>query len=148
MEDNIIGFHHFSIKAQRFQQTVDFYGTLGFKEVHSWSLPEFHLEQCTMLYHPRLNTYIEICDKKAHFPTQGRRRKEGEDFVENAIMHLCFVVKDAQRAYETALGNGAKPLSERTSLQLNSPVKSVSVANSLVYSPNGEVIEFLEAVEF
>lgn len=89
--------------------------------------------------------YIEICDRNADFPTQGRKRKEGERYVENALLHIYFSVKDAQKAYHHAISNGATPLSEKTTLQLHNTAKSVQVSNSLVYSPNGEVIEFLES---
>jgi glyoxylase I family protein len=52
LKDNIVGFHHLSIKAQDFDKTIGFYGNLGFIVVHEWSLPEFNLERCAMLLMP------------------------------------------------------------------------------------------------
>lgn len=149
LSDNILGFHHVSIKAQNFDQTVEFYLNFGFLIMHSWSLPEFQLERCVMLYNANINYYLEICDKNANFPTQGRRRKDTDEYIENALLHICFTVKDATKAKNKALKIGAKELSKSVeTIELKDNNKSVSVTNSLVYSPNGEVIEFLEAVDF
>ncbi|KQB42704.1 VOC family protein [Flavobacterium aquidurense] len=148
MNNNIIGFHHFAIKAHDFQRTVQFYETLNFEVVHGWSLPEFNLEKCVMLKNKAFDCYIEICDNNADFPTQGRKRKQGDPYVENSLLHICFTVIDAKKAYDEAIENGAKPLSQKETLELKDRKKSVIVSNSLVYSPNGEVIEFLESVVF
>lgn len=146
---NIIGFHHYSIKVIDFEKTLKFYESLGFEEVHSWSLPSFQLKRGMMLFNQRINCYLELFDKDAVVPTQGRIRKEGDEYVENAILHICFVVKDADSARKKAIQNGALDLSEGVlELELNNEKKSVKVRNSLVYSPNGEVIEFLEDVRF
>ncbi|MCV9929794.1 VOC family protein [Flavobacterium sp. LS1R49] len=148
MNSNIIGFHHFAIKAQDFEKTVQFYRTLNFEVVHGWSLPEFNLEKCVMMKNKGFDCYIEICDNNANFPTQGRKRKKGDSYVENSLLHICFTVGDANKAYNEAIENGAKPLSAKETLELRSLKKIVTVSNSLVYSPNGEVIEFLESVVF
>ncbi|WP_222165184.1 VOC family protein [Edaphocola aurantiacus] len=149
LQDNIIGFHHVSIKAQNFEETLAFYQHLGFEPVHHWSLPEFNLERCAMLYHKAIKYYIEICDKNALIPTQGRPRRAGDEYIENALLHICFVVRDADAARIAALHYGATDLSEGSfELALSNDTKTVQVKNSLVYSPNGEVIEFLEQVNF
>jgi len=149
LQDNIIGFHHYSLKAQDVEITIAFYERLGFKTLHSWSLPDFNLEKCVMMHNPKINSYIEICDKNANMPAQGRKRSDEEEFVENSILHICFVVKDAEKARAEALKNGATDLSEGVlEIDLINGNKSVNVRNSLVYSPNGEVIEFLESVSF
>lgn len=149
LKDNIIGFHHLSIKAQDFDGTITFYGKLGFKIVHEWSLPEFNLERCAMLFNASIGYYLEICDKNAAIPTQGRRRQEGDEYVENALLHLCFTVADAEDARIQAIAHGAQDLSGSVfQLTLRQDTKEVTVRNSLVYSPNGEVIEFLEQVDF
>ncbi|MNL77507.1 hypothetical protein D3C87_2037120 [compost metagenome] len=58
-------------------------------------------------------------------------------------------MKDAAKAREEALKVGATDLSNGVfEIQLKNKLKSVNVYNSLVYSPNGEVIEFLEQVSF
>lgn len=148
MNDNIKGLHHFAIKAQDFNKTVQFYNTLNFEVVHDWSLPKFKLEKCVMMKNTGFDCYIEICDRNADFPTQGRKRTAGEDYVESALLHICFTVLDAKKAYEDAINNGARPLSKKETLQLKNATRSIQVSNSLVYSPNGEVIEFLESVSF
>lgn len=149
LEDNIIAFHHYSLKAENVDSTIKFYESLGFKVLHSWSLPDFQLEKCVMMRNEKINSYIEICDKNANMPSQGRKRNDDEEFVENSILHICFVVIDAEKARVEALKNGAKDLSEGIfEIDLINENKSVNVRNSLVYSPNGEVIEFLESVSF
>lgn len=149
LSDNIIGFHHVSIKAENFEETLLFYQKLGFEEVHRWSLPAFNLEKCVMLKHAALGYHLEVCDRNADIPTQGRKRVAGDPYIENALLHICFVVKDAEEARQRALQIGAKDLSKGVfTLDLVSSTKTVNVRNSLVYSPNGEVIEFLEQTDF
>lgn len=149
LQHNIIGFHHVSIKAKDFENTVDFYTHFGFEIVHKWSLPDFNLEKCVMLHHRAINYYLEICDEHADIPTQGRKRKPDDEYIENALLHLCFVVKDADLARKQALACGAQDLSQGLfELDLSNETKGIHVRNSLVYSPNGEVIEFLEQLDF
>ena len=149
LADNISGFHHVSIKAQNWEETLTFYQNLGFEVLHSWSLPEINMEKCVMLQHPGINFHLEICDKNADMPTQGRKRQEGEGYVENALLHICFTVQDAELAHRQALAFGAIDLSKGLAdMELRNELKTVHARNSLVYSPNGEVIEFLEPVKF
>ncbi|SKB63360.1 Catechol 2,3-dioxygenase [Soonwooa buanensis] len=149
LSENIIGFHHYSLKVNDFEKTLKFYESLGFEEVHSWSLPSFQLKKGMMIFNQRINCYIELFDRDAAIPTQGRIRKIEDEYVENAILHICFVVKDADLARKKAIENGAFDLSEDVlELELSNENRSVKVRNSLVYSPNGEVIEFLEEVKF
>jgi len=96
-----------------------------------------------------INCYIELFDKNAAIPTQGRIRKPNDEYIENAILHICFTVKNAEQARNEALKNGATDLSQGVfELDLVNQSKSVKVRNSLVFSPNGEVIEFLEQTNF
>ncbi|GAA3631757.1 VOC family protein [Flavivirga jejuensis] len=149
LSDNIIAFHHYAIKAQNFQTTINFYEKLGFSLVHDWSLPEYNLKKGAILYSLKTNTYIEVFDKNAEIPTQGRKRGEDEEFIENSILHICFVVKDAEKARISAIEAGAKDLSGGVlNIDLLNIRKKVNVTNSIVFSPNGEVIEFLEHVSF
>ena len=149
LSENIVAFHHYSLKVNDFEATLKFYHSLGFKEIHSWSLPAFDLKKGMMLHNEKIDCYIELFDKEAAIPTQGRKRNVQDEFVENAILHICFTVKDAAKARIEALKNGAVDLSEKVlELTLSNDKKSVNVKNSLVYSPNGEVIEFLERVTF
>lgn len=149
LTENITGFHHVSIKAKNIEETIQFYQKLGFEAVHDWSLPDFNIEKCAMLHQKKLNYYLEICDKNADMPTQGRKRLHEDEYVENALLHICFTVQNADEARKKALEYGAKDLSNGIfQLDLTNIGKTVNVKNSLVYSPNGEVIEFLEHVDF
>lgn len=149
LKHNIIGFHHVSIKAKEFDSTVNFYKNLGFEIVHTWSLPDFNMEKCVMLHHKAINYFLEICDKNADMPTQGRKRKSDDEYIENALLHICFIVKDAELARKKAIEIGAKDLSHgAVTMDIANEAKTIKVRNSLVYSPNGEVIEFLEKVDF
>lgn len=148
MNNNIKGFHHFAVKAQNVDETIEFYRTLNFEITHSWSLPQFNLEKCVMMKNKAFDCYIEICDNNADFPTQGRKRIPGDPYIENALLHICFTVEDAEKAFNEAVKNGAKPLSVKETLELENLGKRVKVSNSLVYGLNGEVIEFLETVSF
>ncbi|MGJ1420003.1 VOC family protein [Sphingobacterium spiritivorum] len=149
LKENIIRFHHVCIKAQDITETVTFYKQFGFEEVHHWSLPEFELEMCVMLYHRGLDCHLEICDQNASIPTQGRKRYPEEEYVENALLHLCFMVKDVAEAMQQAISYGAKPLSKEVwEINLKNEKKTVTVNNGLVYSPNGEVIEFIKELSF
>jgi len=143
----IIGIHHIAIRAEDFEGTVQFYTeVLGFSVGHTWSLPEFNLRQAAMLKSPDGNSYIEIYDNEADIPAQGRKKKPEEAFVQTALLHLCLTVEDSKKAYDLAIEGGAKPCHEPMVLHLGNP--AITVHNSLVYSPNGEVIEFLERVDF
>ncbi|MDH1882590.1 MULTISPECIES: VOC family protein [unclassified Empedobacter] len=149
LAENIVAFHHYSLKVNDFEKTLKFYDSLGFEEVHSWSLPSFKLKKAVMIYNKNINCYIELFDKDAEIPTQGRKRQADDEYIENSILHICFMVKDAEKAREEAIKNGAFDLSKGVhELLLSNDKKPVNVRNSLVYSPNGEVIEFLENVHF
>ncbi|MNU43487.1 Glyoxalase-like domain protein [compost metagenome] len=149
LTENILAFHHYSLKVVNFDVTLKFYNALGFDEIHSWELPSFNLKKGMMLYNEKINCHIELFDKDAEIPTQGRKRNPDDEFIENSILHICFTVENAEKAREEALKIGAKDLSEGVfEISLANEKKSVEVRNSLVYSPNGEVIEFLEKVKF
>ena len=149
LKNNIIGFHHVCIKANDVEKTVAFYKCLGFQRVHRWSLPQINMQNCVMLHHKTINYFLEICDENADMPTQGRKRVMGDPYIENALLHICFMVKDAELARQQALECGAKDLSgAAVVVDISSSTKTKQVKNSLVYSPNGEVIEFLQSVDF
>lgn len=145
----IKGFHHINIKAQNVDETELFYARMGFIRVHSWKFKEFNITKCVMMFHPEANMYLEICDPDAKMPTQGRPRKEGEEYTESALMHICFFVDDAAVAFQEAIRAGAKPfLPANTIVLKDDNTEALEATNSLVYSPNGEVIEFLESDPF
>ncbi len=73
--------------------------------------------------------------------SQGRKRNAGEEFVRGALLHFAINVNDVSKAYEIALAHGAMKCIEPSVVELGSTDKVVK--NALVYSPNGEVIEFI-----
>lgn len=145
-KNKVSGIHHIAIRAKDFEATVAFYTTLGFALSHSWSLPEFNLKQAAMLKSADGNGYIEIYDDEADIPAQGRKRLPGEPLVQTALLHICLSVADATDAFHEAISHGATACLAPMTLQLGEP--AVIVRNSLVYSPNGEVVEFLEHTDF
>ncbi|MBB6502173.1 VOC family protein [Pedobacter cryoconitis] len=143
----VLGLHHIAIRAQDFEQTVDFYTrVLDYSVAHTWSLPSFNLKQAAMLKSADGLSFIEIYDREADIPAQGRQKQKGEEFVQTALLHICLTVKDSRLAYEMAIAGGATSCHEPMTLHLGDP--AITVYNSLVYSPNGEVIEFLERAAF
>ncbi|QNK64876.1 VOC family protein [Pedobacter sp. PAMC26386] len=143
----VSGLHHIAIRAEDFERTVSFYTEiLGYTIGHTWSLPEFNLKQAAMLKSADGQSYIEIYDQEADIPAQGRKKQAQEDFVQTALLHICLTVENSKIAYEMAIAGGATSCHEPMVLELGNP--AITVHNSLVYSPNGEVIEFLEWVNF
>lgn len=143
----IKGLHHLAIRAKDFDQTLKFYtGALDFSVSHTWSLPEFNIRQAAMLKSSDGNTFIEIFDGQANAPREGRGANEGEEVRTGALLHLAMSVENAKAAYDRCLDAGAISCVEPMRLSLGNP--PVIVNNSLVYSPNGEVIEFIEGNPF
>ncbi|MBC8984387.1 VOC family protein [Pedobacter sp. N36a] len=143
----IKGLHHLAIRAQDFEKTLQFYtDALDFSVVHTWTLPEFNIKQAAMIKSWDGQTFIEIFDGAAEVPMEGEAAKAGEAVKTGALLHLAMSVVDAAAAYERCLHAGASPYIAAMNLSLGHP--PVSVRNALVYSPNGEVIEFLEGQPF
>lgn len=139
---NVKGIAHVAIQAENFEALVAFYtNALEFTEVYRWSLPQHGIEMAAMLKSSDGVTMIELFDNKADIAGQGRKRAAGEEIVKGALLHLALNVDDVQAAYDTALRHGATQCIAPSTFALGKPGKIVS--NALVYSPNGEVLEFL-----
>lgn len=140
---NILGIHHVAIRAKDFDKTVQFYTQgLGFTVSHSWALPAFNIKQACMLKSGDGHSYIEVFDYSANAPTQGEKADDDSEIKTGALLHFALNVVDAKLAFEQAIEAGGTECVVPMVLQLGNP--PVEVKNSLVYSPNGEVIEFLE----
>lgn len=140
---HISGIHHIAIRAKDFDATVRFYTkVLHFHVRHTWSLPQYQLKAAVMLKSADGGTFIEVFDNDADIAAQGRRAALGEEPVQGALLHLCLSVDNAKAAYEAALAAGATSCVKPATLFLGNP--PLEVHNALVYSPNGEVIEFIE----
>ncbi|MGG0286592.1 VOC family protein [Peribacillus butanolivorans] len=144
---NIKGIAHIAIQAKDFDEVIRFYtNALNFKIAHTWALPEFNLEKAAMLVSSDGNTFIEVFDYEAQIAAQGRKALEHEEIKHGALLHFALTVENASEAYKTAIHFGAKNCVPPATMELGYPV--IKVNNALVYSPNGEVIEFIEKVNF
>lgn len=143
----IKGLHHLAIRARDFEKTIHFYTTaLDFSISHTWTLPEFNIKQAAMLKSWDGQTFLEIFDAAAAVAMEGQAAEPGQEIRTGALLHLAMRVDDSEAAYQRCLLAGASQCIEPMSLSLGNP--AVHVRNSLVYSPNGEVIEFLEGDPF
>ncbi|MGP7816577.1 VOC family protein [Niallia sp. 01092] len=144
---SVNGLAHIAIQAKNYKTTIDFYTkALGFKVGHHWSLPSFQIKEAAMLVSPDQRSCIEIFDSEAVIPAQGKKALSEEDIAYGALLHVAFYVDNAEEMYQKALAHGAKAYIEPNQLSLGEP--PLVVKNALVYSPNGEVIEFMEDIDF
>ncbi|OAB30005.1 glyoxalase [Paenibacillus macquariensis subsp. defensor] len=144
---SIKGLSHVAIQARDYKATITFYiEVLGFKLGHHWSLPSFQIKEASMLISPDQRTCIEIFDNDAVIPAQGKKALSEEDIAHGALLHLAFFVDNVDEMYQKALAHGAKSFIEPDSLSLGKP--ALLVRNAIIHSPNGEVIEFIEDVDF
>lgn len=144
---SVKGLSHVAIQAKDYQATITFYTeVLGFKVGHHWSLPSFNIEDASMLVSPDRRTCIEVFDNHAVIPAQGKKAASDDEIAHGALLHLAFYVDDVEAIYQKALAHGAKTFVEPGTLALGEP--PLTVKNALIHSPNGEVIEFIEEVDF
>ncbi|NOU89130.1 VOC family protein [Paenibacillus sp. LMG 31460] len=144
---SVKGLAHVAIQAKDYQATLTFYTqVLGFKIGHHWSLPSFQIQEAAMLISPDQRTCIEIFDNEAVIPAQGKKALSDEDIAHGTLLHFAFYVDNVEEVYQKALAHGAKAFIEPDELSLGEP--PLVVRNALVHSPNGEVIEFIEDVDF
>lgn len=143
----VTGHHHIAIRATDFDQTLNFYiKGLGYSLSHEWDLPQFNLRRAAMLKSPDGQSFLEVFDSEADIAAQGRKKLDHEPFVQTALLHLCLSVTDFEKAYQAALFAGATACIPPSRLTLGNP--PVYVHNALIYSPNGEVIEFIKHGSF
>lgn len=144
---SVKGLSHVAIQASDYKATITFYiEVLGFKLGHHWSLPLFQIKEASMLISPDQRTCIEIFDNDAVIPAQGKKASSEEDIAHGALLHLAFYVDNVDEMYQKALAHGAKAYIEPDYLSLGEP--PLIVKNAVIHSPNGEVIEFIEDINF
>ncbi|ULO10153.1 VOC family protein [Paenibacillus sp. 19GGS1-52] len=147
MTDECKGLAHVAIQAKNYKETITFYiEVLGFKVGHHWSLPSFQIKEASMLVSPDQRTCIEIFDDAAVIPAQGKKALSEEDIAHGALLHFAFYVNNVEEIFQKALAHGAKAFIEPDYLSLGEP--PLVIKNALIHSPNGEVIEFIEDVDF
>ncbi|AIQ61634.1 VOC family protein [Paenibacillus borealis] len=141
------GLAHVAIQARDYTATIAFYTeVLGFKRGHHWSLPLFHIEEASMLISPDHRTCLEIFDNEAVIPAQGKKAASEDEIAHGALLHLAFYVDNVEEIYQIALAHGARTFVAPDTLSLGEP--PLLVKNALIHSPNGEIIEFIEEVDF
>ncbi|KJD45551.1 VOC family protein [Paenibacillus terrae] len=144
---SVKGLAHVAIQAQDYQATIAFYTeVLGFKRGHHWSLPSFQIREASMLISPDQRTCLEIFDNDAVIPAQGKKASSEDEIAHGALLHFAFYVDDVNEIYQKALAHGARTFVKPDQLTLGEP--PLVVKNAVIYSPNGEVIEFIEDVDF
>ncbi|QLG37761.1 VOC family protein [Paenibacillus sp. E222] len=144
---SVNGLAHVAIQARNYEDTLSFYtDVLGFKVGHSWSLPVFQITEACMLISPDQRTCIELFDPGAVIAAEGEPADSPEAVKHGALLHFAFYVDNVEKIYEQALAHGAKPYVQPDWISLGEP--PLQVRNAVVHSPNGEVIEFLEEVDF
>ncbi|AET57755.1 glyoxalase/bleomycin resistance protein/dioxygenase [Paenibacillus terrae HPL-003] len=144
---SVKGLAHVAIQAQDYQATIAFYTeVLGFKRGHHWSLPSFQIREASMLISPDQITCLEIFDNDAVIPAQGKKASSEDEIAHGALLHFAFYVDDVNEIYQKALAHGARTFVKPDQLTLGEP--PLVVKNAVIYSPNGEVIEFIEDVDF
>lgn len=144
---SVKGLAHVAIQARNYEDTLLFYtDVLGFKVGHSWSLPAFQITEACMLLSPDQRTCIELFDPGAVIAAEGERADSPEAVKYGALLHFAFYVDNVDETYERALAHGAKSYVQPDWVSLGEP--PLQVRNAVVHSPNGEVIEFLEEVNF
>lgn len=144
---SVKGLSHVAIQARDYKATIAFYiEVLGFKLGHYWSLPSFQIKEASMLISPDQRTCIEIFDNDAVIAAQGKKALSEADITHGALLHLAFYVDNVDEMYQKALAHGAKAFIEPDSLSLGEP--PLLIRNAIIHSPNGEIIEFIEDVDF
>jgi catechol 2,3-dioxygenase-like lactoylglutathione lyase family enzyme len=136
-----------AIQATDYQGTIDFYTRVfGFRVGHHWSLPSYRIQDASMLVSPDGRTCLENFDNDAVIAAQGRKAETADEIAHGALLHLAFYVENVEEMYQHVLEHRASTCREPSTLSLGEP--PLLVKNALVFSPNGEVIELLEEVQF
>jgi catechol 2,3-dioxygenase-like lactoylglutathione lyase family enzyme len=144
---SVKGLSHVAIQAKDYKATITFYiEVLGFKLGHHWSLPSFQIKEASILISPDQRTCIEVFDNDAVIPAQGKKASSEEDIAHGALLHFAFYVDNVDEIFQKALAHGAKTFIEPAHLSLGEP--PLLIKNAIIHSPNGEIIEFIEDVNF
>ncbi|MFW5787617.1 MAG: VOC family protein [Halanaerobiales bacterium] len=127
--NNINGFHHLALKADDYEQTIEFYVQgLNFDIDLEWEMDDG--KRAAMVNTGNEN-YLEIFE--------GREK----EIQNGAYLHLAFSTSDCEQALTKAQNAGAEITQQPQELEIPSePVKKVKIA--FCKGPDGEIIEFFE----
>lgn len=145
-EQDFLGLHHYAVRAPDLARSVAFYEALGFRQVHSWTLPDYRIDHAVMMQAPDGNSWIELFDLQAEIPMQGAGAQNGQKVATGALAHICLAVTDLDRASSRIVAAGARHLHGPEALSLGTP--AVDVQNAIFEGPAGEIIELLTQVRF
>ncbi|MSP04257.1 MAG: VOC family protein [Acetobacteraceae bacterium] len=136
-------FHHVAIRAVDFDATIKFYTDgLGFRLQLPFAIPG-RIDRAAFL-DAGDGRFIEVFGQGSNVQSEGRRRTEGEDRTEGAMLHFCLRAADTDTSFARALAAGATSRVEPVTRRLSeNPLVEVRIA--FVTGPNGEVIEFLQS---
>lgn len=119
--------HHVALVAENFEETVDFYESLGFTRYTGWGEGDRRI----VLMDMGNQSYLEI------FASSPESTREGGRFV-----HLAFAVEDVSAAFAKALSLGAVEKIAPKIVELASEPKKITIQCAFVTGLNGEILEF------
>ena len=108
-EQLFVGFHHFALRSPNLQRSITFFEALGFRQVHSWRLPEYSIDRAVMMQAGDSKSWIEIFDLKAGIPMQGRATRGPNTMLD---ANACFTV--ASRSASTLASCLLRALCQRS----------------------------------
>ena len=128
-----LGIAHLALKASDFEKSLAFYRDgLGMTPYIGWGEPGKRIQ---MLKFGDGAGILELFEGgNEEIPEMGR------------YIHFAYSVVDVEKAYNTAISSGAKPLTPPKVVNLDSKPKKVSINIAFVYGPDNEQIEFFKEV--
>ena len=124
---------HLALKAVDFDKSYKFYTEgLGMTPYISWGEGDKHIQML------KFGSGAGILELFA-----GGSDAEAEL---GKYIHFAYGVEDVDKAYETALAAGARPLTPPKSVDLDSEPRKVTIRIAFVYGPDNEQIEFFKEI--
>ncbi|MBO2535649.1 VOC family protein [Rummeliibacillus suwonensis] len=141
------GLAHIALMANDYKSTIQFYkDVFGFTVGYKWTLPSFKIDEATMLVSPDGVTCIEIFDRKAEVPAQGKKASNTNEVKYGALLHFAIYVSDVDKVFQCAINHKAAAISKPEYLKLGD--RELTVYNAIVEGLNGEMIEIIQTVDF
>ncbi|MCI8387741.1 MAG: VOC family protein [Clostridiales bacterium] len=127
-----LGIAHLALKATDFEKSYRFYTEgLGMEPYLSWGEGDSHIQLLKFGGAGMLELFAGGSDEQAEL---------------GKYIHFAYSVEDVDKAYETALAAGAKPLTPPKSVDLDSEPRKTTIRIAFVYGPDNEQIEFFKEV--
>ena len=128
-----LGIAHLALKASDLEKSLAFYRDgLGMTPYIGWGQPGKRIQ---MLRFGDGAGILELFEAPTEqLPDMGR------------YVHFAYSVENVEKAYETALAAGAKPLTPPKVVPLDSTPKKVTLNIAFVLGPDNEQIEFFKEI--